>query len=294
MTYSGLMTREDPRAMNYSTDRSRIDRIVIHHNATTNKDVALNTWLQGGPANTSAHYEITPDEIIGAVGEEFTAWHSGDWDMNLRSIGLEHVNSTGAPNWEIDEKTYEQSARLIKDIADRYGFPVDREHVIPHKEVSATACPGGIDVDKLIAMANGGSAPAPAPAPAPEHKPEKPQAEDLGPAVREFKEGGNVFTAYGSFRVDDVQFINGMWQVANYHLAGGRDEFDWELNGIPADVVENVDGSGNDTILTGMTFKFIPGYDHGTIDAYDRNAVGIDFNGTGIIWFDAEAFWNDI
>lgn len=73
--------------------------------------------------------------------------------MNRRSIGLEHLNATGAPNWTISEATYKSSAKLIADICKRYNIPIDAKHIIPHKQVSATACPGGIDMAKLIRMA---------------------------------------------------------------------------------------------------------------------------------------------
>lgn len=159
-TYSGLTTHFNENVM-YSNlspgvvgyDRMKIDRIVIHHNATTNKNVAMATWYESNGNWTSAHYEIADNEIWGCVGEQYCAFHSGDEIMNRRSIGLEHVNATGAPNWTISEATYQTSAKLIADIAKRYNIPIDAAHIIPHKQVSATACPGGIDMAKLIRMA---------------------------------------------------------------------------------------------------------------------------------------------
>lgn len=158
--YSGLTTHFNPNIM-YSNltpgvvkyDRMKIDRIVIHHNATTSKNVAMETWYERNGNWTSAHYEIAGNEIWGCVGEQYCAFHSGDKTMNRRSIGLEHVNATGAPNWTISEATYQTSARLIADICKRYSIPIDTRHIIPHKQVSATECPGGIDMSKLIRMA---------------------------------------------------------------------------------------------------------------------------------------------
>lgn len=175
--FSKLITSVNPRVMNASSRNGiKIDRVVIHHNATTNKNVAMNTWVQGGPANTSAHYEVTPTEIIGCVGEQYAAWHCGGTggsdipkmaNPNQRSIGIENLNSTGGPNWEIAEGTYKNLAKLVKDICNRYGIPCDRKHVLGHNEVTATACPGGIDVDRVVKMANGkdsgNSKPAPKP-----------------------------------------------------------------------------------------------------------------------------------
>lgn len=160
-TYSGLITSANPNVMytNLSPGvspgytRMKVDRIVIHHNATTNKNVAMETWYERNGHWTSAHYEITSTEIIGCVGEQYVAFHSGDEIMNRRSIGLEHVNETGAPNWTVADATLRNSAKLIADICKRYGFKPDAQHIIPHRSVSSTACPGGLDMNKLIRYA---------------------------------------------------------------------------------------------------------------------------------------------
>lgn len=159
-TYSDLITSANPNVMYSSATpgvtgygRLAIDRIVVHHNATTNKDVAMNTWMVSSGNWTSAHYEITPTEIIGCVGEQYSAFHSGDATMNRRSIGLEHLNETGAPNWTVADATLRNSAKLIADICKRYGFYPDAQHIIPHRSVSSTACPGGLDMNKLIRYA---------------------------------------------------------------------------------------------------------------------------------------------
>jgi uncharacterized protein YgiM (DUF1202 family) len=131
--------------------RHKIDRVVIHHNSTTNYKVALNTWLKGGKM-TSAHYEITPTQIIGCVDETRSAWHAGNKLMNQRSIGLEHVNSTGAPNWEVAEATLKLSAKLCADICKRYGIPIDSAHIVPHNSIVATDCPGGISMSHYIEL----------------------------------------------------------------------------------------------------------------------------------------------
>lgn len=154
--WSKLTTYVDERPMNGSAHddpgypRHKIDRVVIHHNSGTNYQGALSTWLKGGRANTSAHYEITPTQIIGAVDETRSAWHAGNKAMNQRSIGLEHVNSAGAPGWPVAEATLKNSARLCADICKRYGIPIDNTHIIPHKSIVSTDCPGGINMAHYI------------------------------------------------------------------------------------------------------------------------------------------------
>ncbi|WP_203663563.1 N-acetylmuramoyl-L-alanine amidase [Lacticaseibacillus sp. 53-4] len=177
--WSKLTTYVDPRPMNGSAHddpgypRHKIDRVVIHHNSTTNYRVALDTWLKGGKM-TSAHYEITPTQIIGCVDETRSAWHAGNKLMNQRSIGLEHVNSSGAPNWSVAEETLKLSAKLCADICKRYGIPIDSAHIVPHKSIVATDCPGGINMNHyidLVRQAAGQTMTPATPAPAPAAEP---------------------------------------------------------------------------------------------------------------------------
>ena len=151
--FSTLITDVDPNIMNADSNRTTIDRIVIHHNAGTSDENARRTWYVSTGVGTSAHYQVTPNKLWGCVGENSVAYHAGDYGMNQRSIGIEHLNNVGAPVWTIAEETYARSAKLIADICKRYGIPCDRSHIIKHSEVYATACPGGIDIDRLVRMA---------------------------------------------------------------------------------------------------------------------------------------------
>ncbi len=179
--FSNLITGENPNPM-YGGSRNGvgIDRIVIHHNATTNKNVAMSTWYTSSGNWTSAHYEVTPTEIIGCVEETYAAYHCGGTggsdvpkmsNPNERSIGIENVNSTGAPSWSVDPRTVANTAKLVRDICDYYGIPCDRQHVLAHNEVTSTACPGGLDVNEVVRLANGGSASTPTQPVAPAPKP---------------------------------------------------------------------------------------------------------------------------
>lgn len=152
--FSGTITDFDGNAFNGDSNRANIDRIVIHHNAGTNDEIARRTWYVSTGVGTSAHYQVTPNRIWGCVGENRVAYHAGSYPMNQRSIGIEHLNSTGAPSWLIAEETYKNSAKLIADICKRRNIPCDSTHIIPHRSIVSTQCPGGIDLNKLISMAN--------------------------------------------------------------------------------------------------------------------------------------------
>lgn len=294
-TYSNLTTSKDPRPMFNGGLRQRaIDTIVVHHNATTNKDVALNTWLVSAGNWTSAHYEITDNEIIGAVGENYVAYHAGGTggadvpkmsDPNGRSIGLEHVNSTGAPSWGVSDATLRNSARLIADICKRYNLPINRNTIKLHREVTSTACPGGLDIGKLIRYAQEAAGQKPA-------QPSKASVTAKNTsAIQAFKNASNEFTAYGKFRVDEVKNVNGIMQLINYGLAGGKN-FSWTYNGIPWALVDNTSRSNSENVRVGDYVKFDSNNNNGTVDDYDNasNGVGITYGKYGIIWFDADAF----
>lgn len=57
---------------------------------------------------------------------------------------------------------------------------------------------------------------------------------------------GEYFKARPAYRVDEFEYVNGVEQVVNYELAGGKD-FDWTNNGIGIDSVDKVDENGNKT-----------------------------------------------
>lgn len=150
--FSGLITDVDEEIMNSDQNRLDIDTIVIHHNGGLSDEGARSTWYVSTGQGTSAHYQVTPDKIWGCVGEESVAYHAGNYEVNQRSIGIEHLNNRGEPDWTIAEETYRNSARLIADICNRYNLPINRETIHPHQEFTATDCPGGIDIDRLIQM----------------------------------------------------------------------------------------------------------------------------------------------
>lgn len=209
--YSKTTTSKNPQVMYNGGLRSGAIRyIVIHHNATTNKDAAMNTWVQGTGSYTSAHYEITDNEIIGCLGENYVAYHSGGTggsdvpkiaNINQLSIGLEHVNSSGAPTWGVSDKTLRQSAKLVADICKRYKLPIDRTTIKTHGEITATACPSGLDTNKLIKYAK----------------------EAAGTDMKRFKEGDKIrLTAQASQSVYGTPFSDaarGTWGIVTRETA---------------------------------------------------------------------------
>ncbi|MBA0051036.1 N-acetylmuramoyl-L-alanine amidase [Streptomyces sp. AJS327] len=112
----------------------RIDTIVVHDVEGT-YDSAVR--MVKDPAYVSWHYTLrSADGRIGQhVRTRDVAWHSGNWDVNTRSIGLEHEGFLADPDAWYTETAYRTSARLVRHLAATYRIPLDRQHIIGHDNV---------------------------------------------------------------------------------------------------------------------------------------------------------------
>ena len=113
----------------------------------------------------SAHYLIDEiGEILQLVEETDTAYHAGlkvrptakiilarpNENPNSYSIGIENVGYEG-----ITEIQYKKTAELVANICERWLIPIDRDHIIGHREIRADKrCPGKIDIDRIVKEAN--------------------------------------------------------------------------------------------------------------------------------------------
>ena len=114
--------------------RHTITTIVIH--ATDGGTLGGNVWwLSAGHSHASAHYVISRDgSIVQLVHLSDIAWHAGNWNTNVHSIGIEHVGDTYDPAGFTNAE-YMSSARLVAWLVRRYDIPVDRDHIIGHSQV---------------------------------------------------------------------------------------------------------------------------------------------------------------
>ena len=141
----------------------RPEAVVIHIIEGTL--AAADSWFQAPESAVSAHYGIgRTGEIHQYVGEADTAFHAGRvwksrWtslkpqvNPNLYTIGIEHEGK-GRSEWP--DTMYESSAQLIADVCTRWSIPIDRDHVVGHREIyGRKTCPNDVvDLDRLIAMA---------------------------------------------------------------------------------------------------------------------------------------------
>ena len=118
----------------YSRGVGDIDYVIIH--TVQGSYSGCISWVNNCSSSVSPHYVVrsSDGEITQTLSEEDVGWHAGNWDYNLRSIGIEHEGYVDDASW-YTEAMYQSSAALVRDICDRYGIPKDRDHIIAHAEV---------------------------------------------------------------------------------------------------------------------------------------------------------------
>lgn len=141
---------------NHSIRESDIDMFIIHHTTETGDVKNLRSYMmRKNDRNVSANWLMAQNgEAHEVVPPEYRAWTSGSIDH--RAVTVETMNTSGAPNWGISKESHEGIAQILAWAHRQWGIPLDRKHVIGHKEVpgAATACPGpSMDIDWIVARA---------------------------------------------------------------------------------------------------------------------------------------------
>lgn len=119
-----------------------VDKIVIHYNA--GNLTVEGCWSVWQTREASAHYQVESSGRIGQlVWDRDTAWHAGVFNVNQRSIGIEHANLSDGT---ITEACLDNGAHLVAALCKSYGLgrPEWLKNVFPHKHFSPTSCPGQI------------------------------------------------------------------------------------------------------------------------------------------------------
>ncbi len=150
----------------YERSGHKPELIVIH--CTEGSWPGDKEWLSLAKSQVSAHFIISPKgEIYQLVSTEKAAWHAGRVDKPTAKLKKNLVGSYVNPNLysigiEVslrasEKMSPEQNAslvELVQEMAKQYSIPVDRDHVVGHKEIfSLKTCPGTINVDDVVASA---------------------------------------------------------------------------------------------------------------------------------------------
>lgn len=133
--------------------------LIVHHAATTSQSAFFAT-LEGTAREVTCNFAIARGKTYRQVHEGRRAWTSGAWMIDDQALTVETLNTTGEPSWQIGADDYDQLAELALYMHEEYDMPLTRAHIIGHGELLsrfgvsyATACPGGIDIDRIITLA---------------------------------------------------------------------------------------------------------------------------------------------
>jgi peptidoglycan hydrolase-like protein with peptidoglycan-binding domain len=166
LTFSGHTNVVRESKQRSSRNGARIDHVILHHSASTDANGVVGMMVSGS-RTVSSNYVIGKDgTVYGVVPEDFRAWTSGASSdggkgaaYDRRSITFEVADEIAgdAHGWPISEASYAALARVVADVSRRYGIPLDRDHIVGHRELwtrfrasYATACPGGMDMDRVV------------------------------------------------------------------------------------------------------------------------------------------------
>jgi hypothetical protein len=140
---------------NYTVGRGKDIKLIALHWIVGTLESADATFANAD-RKASAHYGIGDKDIHQWVKESDTAWHAGNWTINQSSIGIEHEGGWLLPDGTRKvptDATHQTSGELVAMLCKKYNIPIDRQHVVTHREYSATQCPGTLDVDRIIEIA---------------------------------------------------------------------------------------------------------------------------------------------
>ncbi|WP_235032353.1 N-acetylmuramoyl-L-alanine amidase [Actinacidiphila yanglinensis] len=122
---------------NRPADGDKIQYIVIHDTEGSYSS-ALGVF-QNSTKLATPHYIVRSSDglVTQVVQTKNVAWHAGNYYVNMHSVGIEHEGfAISGASW-YSESLYESSAALVRYLANRFGVPLDREHILGHDDVSS-------------------------------------------------------------------------------------------------------------------------------------------------------------
>ena len=136
--------------------------IVVHTAVGTLEGTAA--WFGKPESGVSAHFIVGLDgRLVPVVDEADTARHAGrpdrptaaflpeGVDPNLVTIGIEFVDDADPDGVRRPDAQYATGAELLWALGLRWSIPLDRDHVVGHREIDAgQTCPGNLDIDRLL------------------------------------------------------------------------------------------------------------------------------------------------
>ena len=165
---SGRRIPERHPTPNFERGRQgELPRLIVLHTTVGSWSGTID-WFGRKESRVSSHYLVGLDgRVAQFVDEQDTARHAGKvldpscelviergGNPNLYSVGVEFEDGGSPHDADRPAAQYASGAYLVAGVASRWGIPLDRRHVIGHREITtAKECPGNLDVDRVVADA---------------------------------------------------------------------------------------------------------------------------------------------
>lgn len=140
------------------SDRETTDMIVLHHTGGADIDASaeeIDQWHKNnGWAGIGYHYVIRKD---GTIEKGRPHWTIGAhaYGENWHTIGI-HLSGDFSEAEPTDAQI-ESTAMLLANLCMDYGLPMDGEHIVGHRDLMSTDCPGDNlyrEIPTIIGKAN--------------------------------------------------------------------------------------------------------------------------------------------
>ncbi|GAA2228432.1 MULTISPECIES: N-acetylmuramoyl-L-alanine amidase [Kitasatospora] len=121
---------------------NRIRYLVLHD--TEERYTATLRIFQDPARSASAHFVVRSRDghTTQMVRTGDIAWQSGNSYVNAHSVGIEQEGyATAGAGW-FTPQMYRSTAALVRHLADEYGIPLDRRHILGHDNVPPTSTAG--------------------------------------------------------------------------------------------------------------------------------------------------------
>lgn len=92
-------------------------------------------WFRNPSSQVSANAVIGQDGSVYMTNPDAVAWHAGENNGNYFGVELVQSAKDAADGKPFTDAQYASLAALTQQMSQRYGFPIDRQHIVGHEEL---------------------------------------------------------------------------------------------------------------------------------------------------------------
>lgn len=153
---------QDPASPNFKKGRTSVPDMIVIHIADGMKQSVIQQF-KNPSTQVSSHLLVCQDgSYVQFVSTVDTAYCNGVLNQPVSELVLQRgqrnpndytisIETEGFGTNDILPAQYTALSTLVKFLSQKWNIPLDRTHVIGHREITGTKeCPGRIDVERVI------------------------------------------------------------------------------------------------------------------------------------------------